>query len=233
MHSIACTNPGQASANKSAGREGVMTKGNLVQILKIVLPCGLVLLCSLVPLGRLSAEALRKDIRALSQHFLDAGGKTAPWIFVPQENLASLSTSEHPGVVTIWEAGRGKDIKGILEKPIRIDDYPLPWDFHLGLVQNYQAMKGISEGQINYAIGLNLVVTFSDPATGPKIARGCRPGREACSFSSCTSATWARTIVKVCRRSKPHLSTSSIRRRRPISSTAAATSRRKSPATGR
>ena len=65
-------------------------------------------------------------------------------------------------------SGRGKDIKGLLEKPIRIDDYPLPWEFHLGLVQNYQAMKGISERQINYAIGLNLVVTFSDPSTWPK-----------------------------------------------------------------
>jgi hypothetical protein len=115
-----------------------------------------------------AADERRADIRELSQHFLTRDGKTAPWMFVPKENIASLSTSEHPGVVTIWEAGRGKDVKGILERPIRIDDYPLPWEFHLGLVQNYQALKGISEKQINYAIGLNLVVTFSDPATWPK-----------------------------------------------------------------
>jgi hypothetical protein len=118
--------------------------------------------------GRLAADPPRKDIRALSQHFLDRHGNTAPWIFVPKENIASLSTAEHPGVVTIWEAGRGKDVKGLLDKPIRIADYPLPWEFHLGLVQNYQAMKGISERQINYAIGLNVAVTFSDPATWPK-----------------------------------------------------------------
>jgi hypothetical protein len=116
----------------------------------------------------LSADSPPKDIRTLSQHFLDPSGKTKPWMFVPAENIASLSTAEHPGVVTIWEAGRGKDIKGLLEKPIRIDEYPLPWEFHLGLVQNYQALKGISERQINYAIGLNLVVTFSDPSTWPK-----------------------------------------------------------------
>src|ERR1700722_19651470 len=61
----------------------------------------------------LSADSPRKDVRALSQHFLDPSGKTAPWMFVPAENIARLSTAEHPGVVTIWEAGRGKDIKGL------------------------------------------------------------------------------------------------------------------------
>jgi hypothetical protein len=115
-----------------------------------------------------AADENHRDIRELSQHFLDRSGNTAPWIFVPKENIASLSTSEHPGVVTIWEAGRGKDVKGILTQPIRTDEYPLPWEFHLGLIQNYQGMKGISEGQINYAIGLNLVATFSDPKTWPK-----------------------------------------------------------------
>src|SRR5690242_17976640 len=97
-----------------------------------------------------------KDIRRLSQHFLKGTTDTAPWRFVPEANIESLSLTEHPGVVTIWEAGKGQDIKGILNDPIRIDEYPLPWEYHLGLVQNYQAMKGISENQINYAIGLNL-----------------------------------------------------------------------------
>ena len=132
------------------------------------LVAGVFLLTCARPVARLCADSPPKDIRTLSQHFLDQNGKTAPWTFVPAENIASLSTAEHPGVVTIWEAGRGKDIKGLLEKPIRIDDYPLPWEFHLGLVQNYQALKGISERQINYAIGLNLMVTFSDPSTWPK-----------------------------------------------------------------
>ena len=115
-----------------------------------------------------SAQPAPKDIRKLSQHFITANNVTAPWKFVPQENIARLSTTDHAGVVTLVEAGKGKDIKGVLETPIKIDDYPLPWEFHLGLIQNYQAMKGISERQINYAIGLNLAVTFSDPATWPK-----------------------------------------------------------------
>jgi len=107
------------------------------------------------------------DIRKLSQHFLDTQGNTAPWMFAPKENIKDLSTSEHPGMVTIWEAGKGKDIKGLLEKPIAIGDYPLPWEFHLGLVQNSLATKGLSEKQINYAIGLNLALTFSDPSDWP------------------------------------------------------------------
>jgi hypothetical protein len=113
------------------------------------------------------AATPRKDIRQLSQHFISRDNVTAPWKFGPAENIARLSTTEHAGVVTLAEAGKGKDIKGVLEQPIRLDDYPLPWEFHLGLVQNHQATKGISERQINYAIGLNLAVTFADPATWP------------------------------------------------------------------
>lgn len=116
------------------------------------------------------------DIRKLSQHFIDPSGNTSPWMFTPKGNIKSLSTSEHPGMVTIWEAGKGKDVKGILQQPIAIGDYPLPWEFHLGLVQNSLATKGLSEKQINYAIGLNLALTFSDPATWPK-DRSKRPAR--------------------------------------------------------
>jgi hypothetical protein len=115
-----------------------------------------------------SARKRKKDIRTLSQHFLDRTGAISPWIFVPRDNIANMSTAEHGGVLTLWEAGHGKDIKGVLKEPIRFDDYPVPWEFHLGFVQNYQAMKGLSEKQINYAIGLNLAVTFADPATWPK-----------------------------------------------------------------
>jgi hypothetical protein len=52
--------------------------------------------------GQGFGQSVRPDIRKLSQHFLEPNEKTAPWSFVPQENIASLSTSEHPGVVTIW-----------------------------------------------------------------------------------------------------------------------------------
>ena len=89
-------------------------------------------------------------------------------MFLPKENIKDLSTAEHPGMLTIWPGERGQDIKGILKDPIRIGDYPLPWEFHLGMVQNFIAWKGLSEKQINYAMGLNVAVTFSDPSTWPK-----------------------------------------------------------------
>ncbi|GIT28600.1 MAG: hypothetical protein Ct9H300mP1_06460 [Planctomycetaceae bacterium] len=79
-----------------------------------------------------------------------------------------VSLSEHRGLVTLREAGKGQDIKGLLKSPLRLDDYPAPWEFHLGILQNHLGQKGLSEKQINYAIGLNLAVTFSDPKTWPK-----------------------------------------------------------------
>jgi hypothetical protein len=118
--------------------------------------------------GRNGTTPAPHDIRRLSQHFIDPTGELSPWMFLPSENIKSLSTAEHPGMVTIWEAGRGQDVKGLLKEPIRINDYPLPWEFHLGIVQNFIALKGLSEKQINYAIGLNLALTFSDPSTWPK-----------------------------------------------------------------
>jgi hypothetical protein len=103
------------------------------------------------------------DIRKLSQHFKEPNDNTAPWRFVPQENIKSLTTATHPGYVTIQDAGKGTDIKGILEKPIAMDDYPLPWEFHLGLTP---AGYGCC-GEVIWAVGLNLAVTFSDPSKWP------------------------------------------------------------------
>ena len=111
--------------------------------------------------------AQRPDIRKLSQHFIDARD-SSPWHFVPTGNIKDVSLSEHRGLVTLREAGKGQDIKGLLKSPIRLDDYPAPWEFHLGILQNHLGQKGLSEKQINYAIGLNLAVTFSDPKTWPK-----------------------------------------------------------------
>ena len=110
-----------------------------------------------------------KDIRKLSQHFNEPGGDISPWMFIPADNIKEISTAEYPGLVTLWQAGKGEDIKGILQNPIRIDDYPMPWEFELALVQNYmRVLLGIGDPkQDNYAIGLNIALTFSDPSEWP------------------------------------------------------------------
>src|SRR5262245_28176472 len=70
-----------------------------------------------------------KDISDLDQHFNDPGKDISPWMFVPRENIKEFSTEEHPGLATIYEAGKGKDVKGLLKEPIRIGEYSLPWEF--------------------------------------------------------------------------------------------------------
>jgi hypothetical protein len=111
----------------------------------------------------------KRSIKSLSQHFNDVGGNIAPWMFVPQENIASFSTARHPGLATIYEAGAGKDIKGLLPAPITIGEYALPWEFQTSFVQSFNAQAGVgARTQVNYAIGLNVAVTWSDPADWPK-----------------------------------------------------------------
>ncbi|MFN0051882.1 MAG: hypothetical protein ACKV0T_06805 [Planctomycetales bacterium] len=118
-----------------------------------------------------------KGIRRLTQHFNEPDGDFSPWMFVPEGNIQTLSTSRHPGLVTIYEAGRGTDIKGLLKDPIRIDEFPLPWEFQTSLVQSFNAQAGVgARTQVNYAIGLNLAVTFSDPETWPE-ERTVRPAQ--------------------------------------------------------
>ena len=58
--------------------------------------------------------AQRPDIRKLSQHFIDARD-SSPWHFVPAGNIKDVSLSEHRGLVTLREAGKGQDIKGLLK----------------------------------------------------------------------------------------------------------------------
>mgnify|MGYP006886089206 CR=1 FL=1 len=114
--------------------------------------------------------ASAEDIRKLSHHFDDSGSDISPWMFVPKENIKYFSTSETPGLVTVRQNGKNTDIKGILTKAIDFDDYALPWCFQLSLLQNQNAVAGHtgSNTQNNYAIGLNLAVTFSDPSLWPE-----------------------------------------------------------------
>ena len=86
-------------------------------------------------------------------------------MLVPESNVKEASTSESPGLLTVWEAGKGQDVRGILKEPIRLDEYPLPWEFQMGVVQNFNV---IACGVDNAAVGLNVAVTFSDPSTWPK-----------------------------------------------------------------
>lgn len=109
-----------------------------------------------------------QEISELDQHFNVPGQDLAPWMFVPKENIREFSTEEHPGLATIYEAGRGVDIKGILKDPIKIGQYRLPWEFQTSLVQSFNLTAGVGvKTQVNSAIGLNIAVTFSDPATWP------------------------------------------------------------------
>src|SRR5690242_6104019 len=75
----------------------------------------------------------RASVASLSQHFIDPSGSISPWMFIPQENIKSISTTEHLGFVTIREAGHGKGIKGVLKDPITLSKYRMPWAFHLGV----------------------------------------------------------------------------------------------------
>jgi hypothetical protein len=115
------------------------------------------------------SDAPAQDISTLDQHFNEPGTDFSPWIFVPRENIKQLSTEEHPGLVTILEAGAGKDIKGILRDPIKIGDYKLPWEFQTSMVQSFNLLAGVgAKTQVNSAIGLNIALTFANPEEWPK-----------------------------------------------------------------
>ncbi len=79
--------------------------------------------------------------------------------------------------MTLYEAGKGQDVKGLLKHPIGIKDYALPWEFQTSLVQSFNLMAGVgAKTQVNSAIGLNVAVTFSEPETWPT-DRKTRPAK--------------------------------------------------------
>ncbi|MCH2125338.1 MAG: hypothetical protein MK165_11120 [Pirellulaceae bacterium] len=109
------------------------------------------------------------QIDQFDQHFNLPGGDLAPWSFVPSNNIQECSTETHPGLVTIYEAGKGQDVKGILAEPIGIEDFRLPWEFQTSLVQSFNATAGVGVAtQVNTAIGLNVALTFSEPEEWPE-----------------------------------------------------------------
>jgi hypothetical protein len=83
------------------------------------------------------------EISALNQHFDEPGKSISPWMFVPKENIKDFSTEEHPGLAMIREAGHGHDVKGLLEKPIGIGEYRLPWEFQTAFVQSFNLTAGV------------------------------------------------------------------------------------------
>jgi len=114
-------------------------------------------------------QSTTTGISRLNQHFNDATKSISPWQFVPKENIKEFSTARHPGLATIFEAGEGSDVKGLLDEPIGIDDYRLPWEFQTSLVQSFNATAGVGvKTQVNTAIGMNVAVTFSDPSEWPE-----------------------------------------------------------------
>ena len=110
---------------------------------------------------------LPSDIRQLSQHFNTPDNNTAPFIFIPTSNVATVNTSEHRGLALIREAGNGQDVKGILQRAIPISQYTLPWQMQLCIQQAFNVTAGRSANQLNTAIGLNVALTFSNPSTWP------------------------------------------------------------------
>ena len=90
---------------------------------------------ALIPISGASETEAAPDIQKLSRHFYNPG-PTDPWIFVPEDNIKRLSTTEHPGLLSIWSGEKEKDIKGLLKQPIRITDFRVPWQFQCSWMQN-------------------------------------------------------------------------------------------------
>ena len=111
---------------------------------------------------------LPSDLRRLSQHFDTPDNNTAPFIFIPTSNVATVNTSLHRGLALIHEAGNGQDVKGVLQRAIPIGQYTLPWQMQLCMQQAFNLTAGRYTGQINAATGLNVALTFSNPSTWPE-----------------------------------------------------------------
>ena len=124
-----------------------------------------IITCCFCMIPGISGTDEPRDIRKLTQHFIETDEKIDPWVFYPKSNIKTLSTTEHRGYLMLEDAGTGEDIKGSPIKPIRIDEYNIPWDFKMGLMQPHPKS---GDNQNNYAFGVNVAVTFSDPSLWPE-----------------------------------------------------------------
>ncbi len=88
-----------------------------------------------------------------------------PWRVSPGD-VHWVSLEEHPGLLTIRHTGAGEDLKLSLDRPIRLSEFPPAWEFEVDVLHSFWTKASLRK--VNAAIGLNVVVTFSDPATWPE-----------------------------------------------------------------
>jgi hypothetical protein len=119
----------------------------------------------------------RSDIRNLSSHF-NPGEGPGTWKFHTssgrelalekhERDLKDhfVSPEIHPGLLTIRHSGADEQIKGTIGRPIGISEFHIPWEFELEILRDFWTTS--SSKQSNYAHGLNVALTFSDPASWP------------------------------------------------------------------
>ena len=115
--------------------------------------------------GIITAQtAEHKDIRNFSEHF-DVPGSFGPYRFQASSETF-ISTAEHPGLLTIYHSGNDKEMKGILNQPLSLADYPPPWECEMDVMHSFWTK--CASVQVNLAIGMNVEITFSDPSTWPE-----------------------------------------------------------------
>jgi len=125
----------------------------------------IVLFCFMFVAAIEAQSAEKKDIRDLSFHFNEPG-KMGPWKFNSARGT-SLSTTDWPGTLAIKLKEPYEELKGTLGKPITPSDYPLGWHYEQEVFFDNNTFQAMGETGLDAAVGLNVALTFSDPATWP------------------------------------------------------------------
>lgn len=116
----------------------------------------------------MAEDRMANSYNNFSQHFNEPDDSISPWMFIPGNNVEKITTKDHLGLASIWIGRQNEDVRGVLKKPMNVSEHRLPLQFQCSWMQNFDAMTGRSGKQINYAIGVNVAVTFSDPAAWPE-----------------------------------------------------------------